>query len=263
MTFGSSPIFFNQVGNTLNTKPETPLHFKNKQAIEHVVEAQAAGIVASSEIHGTEIPGRISAATDAARETAILFLMFAFLIHLFSLPTLLLLAFGFGWLVWKTGRSAWLGWSRLERLHRIVAEEKWEIDNHRQQERVELKALYQAKGFEGKLLDDVVDVLMADGDRLLKVMVEEELGLSLEVHEHPLQQALGAFIGVVVSFSICMIGFIINPFIGVIACSTLSVASAAAISAKYEKNQNVPAIVWNLALMSIAFGSFYFIVKLI
>ena len=32
---------------------------------------------------------------------------------------------------------------------------------------------------------------MADGDRLLRVMLEEELGFSLEVYDHPLKQALG------------------------------------------------------------------------
>ncbi len=90
------------------------------------------------------------------------------------------------------GRSAWLGWSRLERLHRILAQEKWEIEHNREQEREELGVLYAAKGFEGKLLEDVLDVLMADGDRLLKVMVEEELGLTLESQVHPLKQGLGA-----------------------------------------------------------------------
>ena len=95
-----------------------------------------------------------------------------------------------------------LGWARLERLHRIVEEERYEIENHRQQEREELKELYRAKGFQGKLLDEVVDVLMADGERLLKVMVEEELGLSLQSQEHPLKQGAGSALGAfVASFS--------------------------------------------------------------
>ena len=53
-----------------NDLPVPPSHFKGKDAIEHVAEAQAQGIIASAEIHGTELPGYISAGTDAARETA-------------------------------------------------------------------------------------------------------------------------------------------------------------------------------------------------
>src|SRR5262249_17492251 len=135
-----------------------PSHFKGKDAIEHVAEAQAQGIIASAEIHGTEIPGHISAATDAARETglvlALVWVILAFLQLPFFVIALFIDIFACGWILWKMGRSAWLGWFRLERLHRIVAQEKWEIEHHRQQEREELKALYAAKGFEGKLLED-------------------------------------------------------------------------------------------------------------
>ncbi len=155
---------------------------KDKTALEHVIEAQAKGILASSESHGSETPGHISAAADAARETGVLlFILWTVLVQLGVSAHEIVKIMGVvscGWLVWKMGRSAWLQWTRLERLHRIMAEERWEIEHHRQQEREELKVLYEAKGFQGKLLEDVVDVLMSDGDRLLKVMVEEELGLS-------------------------------------------------------------------------------------
>ena len=50
-------------------------HFKGKTAVKHVAEAQARGIIAAAEIHGTEIPGSISSATDAARHTVILLLL--------------------------------------------------------------------------------------------------------------------------------------------------------------------------------------------
>src|SRR5262249_44443752 len=142
---------------------------------------------------------------DAARETCLALA----LLWLFGLHWAALLIFSGAWLIWKTGRSAWLGWSRIERLHRIVAQEKWEIEHHRQQEREELGALYAAKGFEGKLLEDVLDVLMADNDRLLRVMVEEELGLSLHSQEHPLKQATGAFLGVLAGSILTLLGLLI------------------------------------------------------
>ena len=139
----------------------------------------------------------MAAALDSTRETAIFLLIlwaviFPFTVGFLMLFWILLLA-TIGWVIWKTGRSAWLAWSRLERLHRVMEQERWEITHHRKQERDELRALYSQKGFEGKLLEEVCDVLMADNERLLHVMLEEEMGFTLESYEHPLKEALGAF----------------------------------------------------------------------
>src|SRR5689334_1744716 len=99
---------------------DQPIHFKGKDAVGHVAEAQAQGIISAAEIHGTEIPGHLSAGADAARETSLILAIF----WVFGASWLYLLLFGGAWLIWKAGRSAWLGWSRIERLHRIVAQEK-------------------------------------------------------------------------------------------------------------------------------------------
>lgn len=240
-----------------------PSHFKGKDAISHVAEAQAKGLISSAEIHGTETPGRLSAAADAARDSAIVLLLFWGIFTTFNLPPekigSFLLLLGNSFLVWKAGRSAWLGWSRLERLHRILAQEKWEIEHHRQQERDELRVLYAAKGFEGKLLEDVLDVLMADGDRLLRVMVQEELGLSLEVYDHPLMQSLGAALGVLFATIGCILGFYASSQWGVIIAALAIISSSAAITAHHADNRPIPAIVWNLGLTALTFGTFYFL----
>jgi len=230
-------------------------HFHGKDALGHVAEAQARGFLSASEIHGTEVPGFISAAADAARDTAVLLLLAAFLLPL-SLLQLLLLATG--WLLWRAGRSAWLGWARLERLHRILVQEKWEIEHNRDQEREELGILYASKGFSGPLLEEVLDVLMADGDRLLRVMVEEELGLSLEKIEHPLQQALGAACGTLVATGITLIGFWVFPPWGTFIGALLAIGLAGAISAIYAQNRPIPAVVWTLGIAILAFGAVYF-----
>lgn len=238
-------------------------HFEGKDAIGHVAQAQARGIVSASEIHGTEIPGHIAAGADAAREMAVVLILLETLLHIFPLTVhshlSLITIFALGWTLWKTGRSAWLGWFRLERLHRVLKQEKWEIEHNRQQEREELGVLYQAKGFEGKLLEDVLDVLMADGDRLLRVMVEEELGLSLENQEHPLKQGLGAALGCVLAFLAGFIGIFLNlPFGGLLTeLATIAVASAAL--AQYARNAILPAVVWNLGLAILAYGTVYFL----
>lgn len=242
-------------------------HDQRSASIDHVIEKRTRGIISSSEIHGTEIPGSISAGTDAARETVILLL----LIHLFTLHfnspstqtfwTFLLASFA--WLIWKSGRSAWLGWSRLERLHRILEEERWEIEHNRDQERNELKTLYTAKGFEGKLLEEVLDVLMADGDRLLKVMIEEDLGLSLEVHEHPLKQALGAACGVAWSAAICLGFFTLWPPGGLYLSAIAILGFSSYLSAYYQGNRFTSAIVWNVAIAVLSIGSTKFLLDFV
>lgn len=248
-------------------KQEIPAHFKGKDALEHVIEARQKGKAASSEVHGTELPGHYSAAADAAKETAlILVVLWALLTELhFPLTQIhwILLVFTAGWLIWKVGRSAILGWSRLERLHRLIEEERWEIEHHRPQEKEELRAFYSAKGFSGKLLDEAIDVLMADDNRLLQVMLEEELGLSLESYEHPLKQAAGALVGVAGSALVLSFGLFFLPLWGVGACAALIIALSSGTTAQLEKNRPLPAIIWNLAVALLSIGAAYFLGQLI
>lgn len=241
---------------------EASLHFKGKKAIEHVIEAREKGKIASAEVHGTELPGHYSAAADAAKETAFLLILIWTLLGEIGFPIAQIhwtsLALILGWLFWKVGRSAILGYGRLERLHRVIEEERWEIEHHRPQEREELKALYTAKGFSGKLLEEVVDVLMADDNRLLQVMLEEEFSLNLESHEHPLKQAAGAFVGVAGAALILSFGLFALPRWGVLAAAALIIALSAGTSAQLEKNKPLPSIIWNLATAALAAGIAYF-----
>ncbi len=241
-------------------------HFKGKDAVSHVAEARADGIVSANELHGTEIPGHISAFADSARDTLIagggVILLFQTLQIAPSRAALLLGIFFCGWALWKMGRSAWLGWSRLERLHRVLAQEKWEIEHNRQQEREELGVLYAAKGFEGKLLEDVLDVLMADGDRLLKVMVEEELGLTLESQVHPLKQGIGAGLGVCAAGAILVAAFSYFGILGMFIAGGITLLLTAWASAKLGDNLTIPAMVWNLGLAALSLGFIYFLLQL-
>src|SRR4029077_18782126 len=100
---------------------EIPLHFKGKEAIEHVIDARIKGRAASAEIHGAELPGHYSAAANAAKETAFILLVLWALFSGLSLPSgklhMISICLILGWLFWKVGRSAILGYSRLERRH--------------------------------------------------------------------------------------------------------------------------------------------------
>ena len=77
--------------------------------------------------------------------------------------------------------------------------ERTEIRTNFEHEREEVRELYAAKGFRDPLLEQIVDTLSADDDRLLKVMMEEELGLSLYHVNHPLIVGLWNFGGAVVA----------------------------------------------------------------
>ena len=241
----------------------SPEHFKGKDALSHVAEAQAMGLLASSEIHGTEVPGHLASGADAARESAMVFLLLGVVLSFFDLSEgeflLFFSIFAASWITWKFGRSAWLGWSRLERLHRVLEQEKWEIEHHRPQEREELKELYATKGFEGKLLEDVLDVLMADDERLLRVMVEEELNLSLESHEHPLKQAFGALLGSTLAFLFCVISWFIFSYWGLAVGALAVIAISSGFYAFFADNRLIPSIIWSIGLGVVSFSILHFL----
>jgi hypothetical protein len=246
---------------------DAPFHFKGKEALEHVIEARLKGKAASEEVHGAEMPGHYSAAADSAKETTIVLILLWTLFGALSLPSLQLhwisVFFLIGWCFWKVGRSAILGWMRLERLHRLIEEERWEIEHHRAQEKEELRALYAAKGFSGRLLDESVEVLMADDNRLLQVMLQEELGLKLESYEHPLKQAFGALVGVLVSALLMSFALFFLPSWGVACVAALIIGCAAGASAHLERNKRLPAIVWNLSVAALSCGFAYYAIQIL
>ncbi|SRR5581483_5899918 len=245
---------------------DTSEHFRGKSVVEHLKEARTKGAMASAEIHGTEMPGSFASAGDASKETALaLLILWVCLSHFLSLSTTfsVLVLFSAGWLLWKTARSALLGWSRIERLHRLIEEERWEIEHHRAQEKLELTEMYFAKGLRGKLLEEVIDVLMADDNRLLRVMLEEELGLSLEVYEHPLKQAAGALCGTLVAAAVCLFGQWGFASFGLPLAAALVIAASSVLTSRREGNSWLSSVVWNLAIAGTVAGSIYFLIRLL
>lgn len=238
-------------------------HFENKSAYEHVKEARKKGLYASLETHGVEMSGQTASFLDNTK-TTIFFLQLTFLVcTTFSFPSditwKILLLVCIGILIWKTGRSALLGWGRLGRLHRLIEEERWEIEHHREQEREELLALYEIKGFKGKLLEEVVDVLMADDNRLLQVMLEEELGLQLGVYEHPLKQASGAFLGVLFSSLLFFAALFISFTYATYGVTFLVIAFCSYHEGKKQKSSLSTFLTWTLAIAATALGLVHFL----
>jgi len=53
--------------------------------------------------------------------------------------------------------------------------EYWKVENLPEKERDEIEEIYKGKGFDGALLEQVVDVITSDKDRWVDVMMKEEL----------------------------------------------------------------------------------------
>lgn len=246
----------------MNSSP----HFKGKKPLEHVIEARLKGMAATEEAHGAELPGHYSAGADGAKETALLLLILWTLLSELQFPSTQIhwisISLIIGWIFWKVSRSAILGYARLERLHRLIEEERWEIEHHRPQEKEELKALYAAKGFSGELLDEVVEILMADDNRLLQIMLEEELGLKIESYEHPLKQALGAFFGTFGTVLAMACGFFFLPWWGAPAVAGGVICAASAFTARLERNSTTHAVLWNLSCATLAACVSFFAVQI-
>lgn len=234
-------------------------HFQGKNAQEHLASKKSE---VATEIHGDELPGHQGSFLDALRDTTLLFMIFWSVAKTLGMTRhsiyILFIFMAIGWALWKGVRSFWISSSRLERLHRVLKEERYEIENHRPQEREELSALYEAKGFKGPLLEEVLDVLMADDERLLKIMMEEEMGLSLQNCEHPLKIALGSALGVILSSILIFIPLLWLPYWALPTVSTLTLGVSGYYIAKLQKNDTTSAFIWNLGFSILIYGVVYF-----
>lgn len=88
-----------------------------------------------------------------------------------------------------------------DNFHRHEKIEYWEVDNIPEKEREEVREIYAAKGFEGELLDKVVDVICSDRDRWVDTMMKDELGM--------MREERSAFkIGLVTFIAFIVVGFV-------------------------------------------------------
>ncbi|MBT4942995.1 MAG: hypothetical protein HN667_03130 [Chloroflexi bacterium] len=94
-------------------------------------------------------------------------------------------------------------------LHMIRKEEENEIDLIPEGEREEIRQIYAAKGFEGELLEQVVDVITSNEQVWVDTMLLEEHGLLLDGPE-PKKAAWWTFVAFIVAGIIPVAPFIVN-----------------------------------------------------
>jgi VIT1/CCC1 family predicted Fe2+/Mn2+ transporter len=171
-------------------------------AADHVIEArQRARQVLAGESHIGAVDDWRRALVSA--RDALIFIWLAWVaLHGFGDPPFT------GWMLvaLAVALALLLGISTARSTHAQVQYYAAELDRERteirtdfEHEREEVRELYAAKGFRDPLLEQIVDTLSADDDRLLKVMMEEELGLSLYHVNHPLIVGLWNFGGAVLA----------------------------------------------------------------
>jgi vacuolar iron transporter family protein len=230
-------------------------HIKEKTVIEHLATARKKGYLASVELHNFVFSSKLFSFLDAFRDGIILFC----LIYLSNIKILWPFAIGFA--LWRGLKLALQGFNRLERLHFLIKEEKYEIEHNREEEKQELLAIYEAKGFKGDLLNEVVATLMADDNRLLQVMLEEEMGVSFETLDHPVVTGFMAFLGTSSAlFTLYALTFIKHgPIVGGI----LFILLAAFYEARKQKLPSFTTITWSLASVIFVFFVSYFVGQLI
>lgn len=239
------------------------LHFQGKAVSEHLREARQKGFAVSSELHGLEISGFWVALTDSGKEAALFSALVTLVFHFAGIPlltavkALLLLFLPFA--LWRSVRSLLLGYARMQRLHKLIEEERYEIEHNREQEKEEMLEMYQSKGLEEPLLSQVIDILMADQNRLLEIMLTEELGLKVECMEHPLRQAIGAFLGTLVVFAINIAAgfFLALPYL--IGANLLIVFGLSLLAAKKLGIEQIFSSLWFLSLSITTFLIVYFL----
>ncbi len=110
------------------------------------------------------------------------------------------------------------------------------IEKNPQDEIEEIRNIYRARGFQGKLLDQIVTKITSDKERWVEVMMLEELRLSPATREGALKSALivgvAAMIGSLIPLSPFFFFSIHNSIIISVVISALTLFAAGAYKAK-------------------------------
>lgn len=91
--------------------------------------------------------------------------------------------------------------SDLENFEKHKRIEHWEVENIPEEEKNEVRQIFRDKGFEGELLEKVVDVITDDKERWVDVMMKEELEMMKQT-KSPVAMGFVTFI------SFILVGFI-------------------------------------------------------
>ncbi len=101
--------------------------------------------------------------------------------------------------------------SEKEKYLKHKKQEYWEVEHIPEEERKEIETIFRQKGFEGKLLNQVVEVIVADKDRWVNFMMKEEHNL-ISDQKSPFKIGAATFISFLLVGFTPLLAFIIGYF---------------------------------------------------
>lgn len=104
--------------------------------------------------------------------------------------------------------------SEQDNFNKHEAIEYWEVDNLPEKEKEEIRDIYRAKGFEGELLEQVVDIITSDKDRWVDVMMKEELQMMKE-EKSPFLMGLVTFISFLIMGSVPIFIYLVDYMVNI------------------------------------------------
>lgn len=99
--------------------------------------------------------------------------------------------------------------SEQQRYDKHKAIEYWEIEHLRDREVEEVKEIYEKYGFEGELLERVVEHMTADNDRWVDIMMKEELEMQ-EDGRSPFRIGLATFVSFIALGLIPLVIYVVD-----------------------------------------------------
>jgi len=99
--------------------------------------------------------------------------------------------------------------SRQQEVARARKDEEWQVEQHPEGERREIREIFARKGFEPGMVDRIVEVITSDRKVWVDTMMAEELRLS-EVSARPLRAAIVTFLAFALFGSIPLLPFFLG-----------------------------------------------------
>lgn len=118
-----------------------------------------------------------------------------------------------------------------EAYHYQVGVERHEIEQEPDEERIEVRRIYQAKGFRGSLLDAIVWHITADTERWLQVMVRDELGAPPDEGPAPWQSGLAVGLAFMAGALIPVLPFLFHLGSARVLAAVFSIVALGAVGA--------------------------------
>jgi VIT1/CCC1 family predicted Fe2+/Mn2+ transporter len=110
---------------------------------------------------------------------------------------------------------------RAERKYQKSEEERelWEIENHPEGEREEVRQIYKNKGLEGETLENLVAAITSNKSLWIHTMMTEELGIYIDEDSSPLNSAVVTFISFVVAGFMPLLAYVLSSRVPIFAAN--------------------------------------------